>query len=132
LPEQFILKILYDISKALAGMHQRDPPIAHRDVKVNNILLHTNKLMDLQNILSLYLKGLLTCKYIGTFCLVQMVITNYEILEVVQNKRHQTINEDDISAIQSDIYHNTTPLYRAPEQLDFYSNYQLNEKVDVW
>lgn len=39
LPEQFILKILYDISKALSFLHQMDPPIIHRDVRVQNILL---------------------------------------------------------------------------------------------
>jgi len=26
----------------------------------------------------------------------------------------------------------TTPIYRAPEQLDLYSGYMLNEKVDIW
>ena len=39
LPEQFILKILFDISKALSNIHLRDPPIIHRDVRPNNILL---------------------------------------------------------------------------------------------
>ena len=39
LPEQFILKILYDITKGLSYLHHIDPPIIHRDVKVENILL---------------------------------------------------------------------------------------------
>lgn len=39
LPEQFILKILFDISKALSYIHLRDPPIIHRDLRPNNILL---------------------------------------------------------------------------------------------
>lgn len=27
---------------------------------------------------------------------------------------------------------NTTPMYRAPEMLDLYNNYPINEKLDIW
>jgi hypothetical protein len=26
----------------------------------------------------------------------------------------------------------TTPMYRAPEMLDTYNNYPINEQVDIW
>lgn len=27
---------------------------------------------------------------------------------------------------------NTTPMYRAPEMLDLYQNFPINESVDIW
>ena len=27
---------------------------------------------------------------------------------------------------------NTTPMYRAPEMLDLYQNYPINEQSDIW
>jgi serine/threonine protein kinase len=39
LPEQFILKIMYDITKGITELHDREPPIIHRDIRVGNILL---------------------------------------------------------------------------------------------
>jgi AP2-associated kinase len=39
LPETFILKILYDITKGMSYLHKSDPPIIHRDIRVSNILL---------------------------------------------------------------------------------------------
>ena len=39
LPEQFILKILYDITNGISHLHQYDPPIVHRDIRTENILL---------------------------------------------------------------------------------------------
>jgi len=27
---------------------------------------------------------------------------------------------------------NTTPMYRAPEMLDLYQNYPVNEQSDIW
>ena len=32
----------------------------------------------------------------------------------------------------SQIQRNTTPMYRAPEMIDLYSNHPINEKADVW
>ena len=30
------------------------------------------------------------------------------------------------------IQRNTTPMYRAPEMIDLYSNHPINEKADIW
>ena len=43
LSEQLILKILGDISQGLAFLHQLEPPIIHRDIRVSNILLGNDK-----------------------------------------------------------------------------------------
>jgi hypothetical protein len=34
--------------------------------------------------------------------------------------------------VKSDVEKCTTALYQAPEQIDLYSGYPINEKVDVW
>jgi len=35
-------------------------------------------------------------------------------------------------AVQEEIEKVTTPLYRAPEQLDLFKGYRINQKVDIW
>lgn len=49
LSEDLILNILDDISQGLAFLHQLDPPIIHRDVRVSNILLGNDKNYKLWN-----------------------------------------------------------------------------------
>lgn len=34
--------------------------------------------------------------------------------------------------IEDEIAKQTTPMYRAPEMLDLYSNYRIDEHVDIW
>lgn len=102
LPEAFILKIMFDISKAITHMHKFDPPIIHRDIRAGNILLGNDG--------------------------------NYKICNFggCTKKVYENISEDDIGRICSDITNNTNPNHRAPEQLDLYSGFPINEKVDVW
>ncbi len=37
-PQAQILKMFYDICEAVAHMHNQNPPVAHRDLKVDNLL----------------------------------------------------------------------------------------------
>jgi AP2-associated kinase len=41
--ESQILFILNDICSAISHMHSQAPPISHRDIKVENILLHNKR-----------------------------------------------------------------------------------------
>ena len=34
--------------------------------------------------------------------------------------------------LEDDIAKQTTPMYRAPEMLDLYSNYKIDSQVDIW
>ena len=34
--------------------------------------------------------------------------------------------------VEEEIEKVTTPIYRAPEQLDFFKGYKINEKIDIW
>lgn len=102
LPEQFILKILFDISKALKNLHLREPPIIHRDVRLANIMLGEDGNYKL-----------------GSFSTYSKIV-------------YDKIDEDEIPKIKSEIKNSTSPLYRAPEQLDLYSGFPINEKLDSW
>jgi serine/threonine protein kinase len=48
------------------------------------------------------------------------------------NKFYENINNNIRNEIIFDISRNTSPGYRAPEQLDLYTGYPINEKVDIW
>ena len=37
-----------------------------------------------------------------------------------------------IPVIYIQIQRNTTPMYRAPEMIDLYSNHPINQKADIW
>lgn len=39
---------------------------------------------------------------------------------------------DDIEFIKDEIEKNTTPIYRAPEQIDLHMHFKINTKVDIW
>ncbi|CAI2363508.1 unnamed protein product [Moneuplotes crassus] len=102
LPEQFILKILFDITKGISYLHRSDPPIIHRDIRIENILLGNDGNYKLCNF------GNCT------------------------KKVYFKVTKEDMGKIQSEITYYTQPEYRAPEQLDFYSGYPIGVKIDSW
>ena len=101
--ESVALKIIRDIANGLMGMHTQVPPIAHRDVKIENILKFgkTFKLCDF-----------------GSASTDKMIPEN----ETKESKRDKF-----------DIFErNTTFMYRPPEMVDEYGTFPVNEKVDIW
>ena len=101
--EKEALRIIKEISNGLYGMHSQKPPIAHRDVKIENIL-----------------------KFGNNFKLCDFGSASSDIM-IPQNETKQSLRD------KFDIYEKTTTfMYRAPEMIDEYSKYIVNEKVDVW
>eukprot|EP00004_Rigifila_ramosa_P023292 TRINITY_DN6520_c0_g1_i1.p1 TRINITY_DN6520_c0_g1~~TRINITY_DN6520_c0_g1_i1.p1 ORF type:complete len:629 (+),score=92.83 TRINITY_DN6520_c0_g1_i1:215-1888(+) len=101
-PEEQILDIMSDITRAIAHMHAQTPPIAHRDLKPENILLHTD----------------------GGFRLIDFgsCSTKNQIFQT----REEILHEEEL------ISKETTMAYRAPELADLYTHQLVNEKVDIW
>lgn len=101
--EQEIVGIFLDTCMAVAHMHSQDPPMAHRDLKVENILLddHTGvfKLCDFGS---------------------------------VSTRTITPTTKAEIAHMEEDIQKYTTLAYRAPEMIDFYQNRPISEKVDIW
>lgn len=102
LKEPEILLIMEQITEAVAHMHALNPPLIHRDIKIENVLIGddgTYKLCDF-----------------GSVCTPISPPKNIEEFQIVQD----------------DIMKNTTPQYRSPEMLDLYKGKAINEKSDIW
>ena len=100
--EDEIYNIFQGVCDAVEVLHNREEPIAHRDIKVENVLIssdHNFKLCDFGS----------------------STIKTYK----PENERERNIAEDDIQK-------NTTMQYRAPEMIDLYRKHLINEKVDIW
>lgn len=98
-----MLSIFADIAAAIAHLHAQDPPVAMRDIKLENVLYdrleRRFKLCDFGSI--------------STFA-----------------GRH--LSRTDIVAAEEDVANSCTLMYRAPELVDLYTKRFICEKVDVW
>ncbi|XP_022934741.1 probable serine/threonine-protein kinase DDB_G0276461 isoform X1 [Cucurbita moschata] len=100
--ENQVLLIFRDVCNAVFAMHCHSPPIAHRDLKAENLLLGSDGLWKL-------------CDFGSTS-------TNHKRFE---KPEEMGVEEDNIRKY-------TTPAYRAPEMWDLYRRELINEKVDIW
>ncbi|KAJ9685836.1 hypothetical protein PVL29_017772 [Vitis rotundifolia] len=100
--EKQVLSIFRDVCNAVFAMHCQSPPIAHRDLKAENLLLGPDGLWKL-------------CDFGSTS-------TNHKRFE---KPEEMGIEEDNIRKY-------TTPAYRAPEMWDLFRRELINEKVDIW
>ncbi|KAJ0827624.1 putative protein kinase NAK family [Helianthus annuus] len=100
--EKQILIMFRDICNAVFAMHCQSPPIAHRDLKAENLLLGPDGLWKL-------------CDFGSTS-------TNHKRFE---RPEEMGIEEDNIRK-------HTTPAYRSPEMWDLLLREVISEKVDIW
>ncbi|KAJ3228307.1 hypothetical protein HK099_004300 [Clydaea vesicula] len=106
LSEFEVLNIFLQICDAVAVLHTFNPPIIHRDLKIENILLnedHTQfKLCDFGSASNLIIP-----------CGASLSLHEIKLLE------------DEINRF-------TTKEYRPPELLDFFQKQGISEKIDIW
>ncbi|TVU29467.1 hypothetical protein EJB05_21047 [Eragrostis curvula] len=100
--ERKALLIFRDVCNAVFAMHGQSPPIAHRDLKAENVLLGLDGAWKI-------------CDFGSTS-------TNHKCFD----KPEEMGIEEDI------IRKHTTPAYRAPEMWDLYRREVISEKVDIW
>ncbi|SCV05397.1 LANO_0H06590g1_1 [Lachancea nothofagi CBS 11611] len=100
--EAEVLKIMSDISQGIAAMHALLPPLIHRDIKIENVLISGD----------------------GTFKVC-------DFGSVCGNIRPPK-NTQEFNYVQHDILKNTTAQYRSPEMIDLSRGYPINEKADIW
>eukprot|EP00656_Telonema_subtile_P053411 TRINITY_DN773_c0_g1_i8.p1 TRINITY_DN773_c0_g1~~TRINITY_DN773_c0_g1_i8.p1 ORF type:complete len:555 (+),score=52.52 TRINITY_DN773_c0_g1_i8:96-1760(+) len=98
-----LLEIFMCIAKATHHLHSQQPPIAHRDLKIENILLDHNT-------------GVYKVCDFGS----------------CTSKRHRCDTEEDIRALICDIELNTTPTYRAPEMVNPQIGTEVGTEADIW
>ncbi|KAH3761256.1 AP2-associated protein kinase 1 [Pelomyxa schiedti] len=100
--ESELLNIFSEICQSILHMHSQRPPIAHRDLKVENILISDRGIYKL-------------CDFGSA---------------TVQSIRPTTKKE--ISDVEADIQRHTTLAYRAPEMVDLFQHRPISHKADVW
>ncbi|GAA6014588.1 hypothetical protein JCM8202_001588 [Rhodotorula sphaerocarpa] len=105
LTEGEILKIFSDVVEAVAHMHYQDPPLIHRDLKVENILLSPPQTYKL-------------CDFGST------------TRPLPRDKVPTTV--EGIQKIELEINKTTTLQYRAPELVDVWGRKGYDEKIDIW
>ncbi|KYO35052.1 hypothetical protein Y1Q_0000957 [Alligator mississippiensis] len=100
-----VLKIFYQTCRAVQHMHKQKPPIIHRDLKVENLLISNQGTIKL-------------CDFGSA-----TTVAYYPDYSWSAQKR---------AVVEEEITRNTTPMYRTPEMIDLYSNFPIGEKQDIW
>uniref|UniRef100_A0A7S4SDQ7 non-specific serine/threonine protein kinase n=1 Tax=Alexandrium monilatum TaxID=311494 RepID=A0A7S4SDQ7_9DINO len=104
LDEERIVHVLTEVCTAVAVLHRQSPPVQHRDLKVENVLLGSD----------------------GAFKLCDFGSWNDEATDP------STLGKQEIGVLQEQIERYTTMMYRPPEMVDFFQQFAISEKVDIW
>ncbi|XP_044269812.1 cyclin-G-associated kinase [Tribolium madens] len=102
---EIITRIFYQTCRALAHMHSQNPPIIHRDLKLENLLISKD----------------------GTIKLCDFGSATVEIF-----RPDLTWSASQHDSLEENMAHCTTPMYRAPEMVDTWNNYFVGPPVDIW
>ncbi|KAJ9193233.1 hypothetical protein DTO021D3_1945 [Paecilomyces variotii] len=105
LTEPEILKIFTDVAEGVACMHYLKPPLLHRDLKVENVLIS--------------LAGKSVCYKLCDF-------------GSAAPPRPAATSAAEGRLIEDDVQRHTTLQYRSPEMIDVYRKQPIDEKSDIW
>ena len=105
LTEPEILKIFSDVAQGVADMHYLKPPLLHRDLKVENVLITSSGPSQRYKL----------CDF-GSAAPPSLAATN-----AAEGR-----------LIEADVQKHTTLQYRSPEMIDVYRKQPINEKSDIW
>ncbi|KAN0114729.1 hypothetical protein V8E51_004273 [Hyaloscypha variabilis] len=105
LTEPEILKIFSDVAEGVACMHYLKPPLLHRDLKVENVLITTTGSS----------KRFKLCDFGST-----------------APPRPAAETAAQCRLIEDDVQKHTTMQYRSPEMIDVYRKLPIDEKSDIW
>ncbi|EKV08264.1 Serine/threonine protein kinase, putative [Penicillium digitatum] len=105
LTEPEIIKIFSDVAEGVACMHYLKPPLLHRDLKVENVLISG--------------KG---------------NSATYKLCDFGSSAppRPAATSAAEGRLIEDDVQRHTTLQYRSPEMIDVYRKQPIDEKSDIW
>ena len=106
LTEVEVLKIFSDVAEGVACMHYLKPPLLHRDLKVENILISSSSSGSIRYKL---------CDFGSA---------------APPRPAPRTVVE--CRLIEDDVQKHTTLQYRSPEMVDVYRKQSIDEKSDIW
>ena len=98
-----VLEIFEMVVAAISHMHAQDPPVTHRDLKLENVLGASD----------------------GRFVLCDFGSATTATLPANRTRKETLMEEERIHKY-------STLMYRAPEMVDLYRNQEVGVKVDVW
>ncbi|KAL0892397.1 hypothetical protein ABMA27_015518 [Loxostege sticticalis] len=104
-PLPTILRVFYQTCRAVQHMHAQVPPIAHRDLKLENFLISNEGTIKL-------------CDF------------GSATTDVYSPNPSWSANQRNM--LEENLAQFTTPMYRAPEMLDTWDNRKIDHSVDVW
>jgi len=105
LTEPEILKIFTDVAEGVAAMHYLTPPLLHRDLKVENVLISKSGSSRIYKL----------CDF-GS----------------AAPPRPAATTAAEGRLIEEDVQRHTTLQYRSPEMIDVYRKQPIDEKSDIW
>ncbi|KAH8692792.1 putative serine/threonine protein kinase [Talaromyces proteolyticus] len=105
LTEPEIIKIFSDVAEGVACMHYLKPPLLHRDLKVENVLISLSGKTPVYKL----------CDFGST-----------------APPRPAATSAAEGRLIEDDIQRHTTMQYRSPEMIDVYRKQPIDEKSDIW
>lgn len=100
-----IFKFFYQTVQAVTHLHSQPSPVIHRDIKAENLLLDSAENIKLCDFGS----ATTQCHHPDT-----------------------TWTATQRGLLQEELARYTTPMYRAPEMLDMYSNQPIDTRADIW
>ncbi|KAK4999373.1 Ark- serine/threonine protein kinase [Elasticomyces elasticus] len=110
LTEPEILHIFSDVAEGVACMHYLRPPLLHRDLKVENVLISVStKSREMGS------KLYKLCDFGST-----------------APPRPAATNVSEGRLIEEDVQRHTTLQYRSPEMIDIWRKRPIDEKSDIW
>ena len=106
LTEPEILKIFGDVAEGVACMHYLKPPLLHRDLKVENVLISKSESGS----------------------------TMYKLCDFGSTAapRAAARTPEEGRLIEEDVQKHTTMQYRSPEMIDVWRRQPIDEKADIW
>ena len=102
LTEKEIVDIMYQVTIGVAMCHHLRPPLIHRDIKIENVLIDSNHVFKL-------------CDFGSSV-----------------NYMAPPKNPQELQLMKDDLMQHTTPQYRAPEMIDLTKGFPVDDKLDIW
>jgi len=103
LNEKQIIFVMREACEGVKALHSCEPPIVHRDLKIENILVHNKK-----------------------FKLCDFGSCSSRVVDFAE------VSQREYGFYEEEYDKNTTLMYRPPEMCDPYQKYIVNDRVDIW
>ncbi|XP_049959498.1 cyclin-G-associated kinase isoform X1 [Schistocerca serialis cubense] len=105
LPPDIVCRVFWQTCKAVQHMHSQQPPIIHRDLKIENLLIGEDGMIKL---------------------------CDFGSATTVSYHPDPSWSANQRSLLEEEMARYTTPMYRSPEMVDTWNNYPITQASDVW